>query len=145
MIYIASDHAAHIFKAELICFLKEQNIEVNDLGTYTAEKVHYTDYARKLCKQIVGTEDQGILICGTGIGMSIMANRFKGIRAAVCTNEYMAKMARAHNNANVLCLGARVIGDELAKSIIMSFLTTVFDGGRHAIRTNHYDSCAAES
>lgn len=147
MIYIASDHAAYDFKQNIVNFLNEKEIEFIDLGTNSKERVHYTYFAQNLCEKVLDNDKNiGILICGTGIGMSIMANRFKGIRAAVCTNEYMAKMTREHNNANVLCLGSRVIGDEVAKGVIEKFLESKFEGGRHSIRTNHYDcySCSVD-
>lgn len=140
MIYIASDHAAYDFKQHIIEFLQENGLEFENLGTDSLDRVHYTDFAMKLSSKILeNNENVGILICGTGIGMSIMANRLRGIRAAVCTNEYMARMTKRHNNANVLCLGSRVIGEDVAKGIILSFLNSDFEGGRHKIRTSHYD------
>lgn len=143
MIYIASDHTALDLKNTLVTYLKEAKYTLKDLGTHSNKRVHYTVLARKLCKYMLKSTsshlNRGILLCGTGIGMSIMANRFKGIRAAVCVNEYMAKMSVRHNNANILCLGSRIIGDELAKSITKEFLNEKFDGGRHEIRVQHYD------
>lgn len=143
MIYIASDHASFALKKVLLEYLKANNHVAEDLGTYSEEKVDYPVFAKKLCTTILASktsgEDIGILLCGTGIGMSIMANRFTGIRAALCTNEYMAGMARRHNDANVLCLGARVIGDDVAKGIVSVFLRETFEKGRHEKRVSHFD------
>lgn len=140
MIYIATDHAGLFLKQSVIKHLQSKNIEYMDLGTHDRNRVHYTDFAKKLVIKVQKTGKKGILICGTGIGMSIMANRYKGIRAAVCTNEYMARMTVAHNNANIICLGARVVGDEVANAIVDAFLDSTFEGGRHAERITHYDS-----
>ena len=133
---IASDHGGFELKRILSDFLKTQGHEVLDLGTGGSESVDYPDFAAKLCKAILeGRAERGILICGTGIGMSIAANKFKGIYAAVCTNEFMARMSREHNDSNVLCLGARVLGDEVAKGIVEVWLSTPFAAGRHTRRT----------
>jgi ribose 5-phosphate isomerase B len=131
MIYIASDHVGITLKQFLIDTLKERGIEVSDLGPDSKERVDYTVFAKTLCSNITQKDDLGILICGTGIGMSMMANRYKGIRAAVCTHEYMAEMTRKHNNANILCLGSRMTGEELAWAIVDRFLNTDFENGRH--------------
>ncbi len=139
MIYIASDHAGLILKQTIIEHLKQNSIPCTDLGTYSPKRVDYTDYAQRVCKKVIVGEEKGILICGTGIGMSMVANRFKGIRAAVCTNEYMIKMAVRHNNANILCLGSRVIGDEIAKGIVSIFLSEKFEEGRHKKRVMKFD------
>jgi len=143
MIYIASDHTALDLKKVLVIYLKDNKYRVKDLGTYTHKRVHYTVFAKKLCRYVLSSKasnmSRGILLCRTGIGMSIMANRFKGIRAAVCVNEHMAKMSVKHNNANILCLGSRIIGEELALAIVSIFLNEQFEGGRHEIRVNHYD------
>ena len=96
----------------------------------------YPDYAKLVCKEVISESAIGILVCGSGIGMSMAANKIKGIRAALCTDSYMAKFARAHNNANVLCLGARVIGNGVAQEIVSVFLNTEFEGGRHKIRVD---------
>lgn len=139
-IYITSDHIGFLLKSILLEYLKSKNIEAIDLGPFDNTRINYTDYAKKLCEIILKEkESKGILICGTGIGMSMSANRFKGIRAALCTNEYMAKMTIQHNNANILCLGSRVIGEELAKSIVDAFLTAEFEGGRHLARIIQLD------
>ena len=108
-----------------------------DLGTNSADSVDYPDYAKKVCEEIQkGNSDLGILICGTGIGMSLAANKFEGIRAACVSDVYSAKMSRNHNNANVLCIGARVIGDEVCKLIIKTFLENEFEAGRHQRRVD---------
>jgi len=134
-IAIASDHPAVALKARLVDLLKARGHEVLDLGTHGPESVDYPDYALRVTDCVTGGKcDSGILICGTGIGMSLAANKVAGIRAALVTDSYMARMARAHNDANVLCLGARVIGEGLAEEILDAWLTTPFAGGRHAVR-----------
>lgn len=133
-ILIASDHAGFALKKVLTEEL--QYFQFTDLGCSSAEKsVDYPDYAQKLCAKITEKNQlRGILICGSGIGISIAANRFKNIRAALCHNVKSAKLARAHNDANVLCLGARVIKNESALSIVKAFFSTEFEGARHAAR-----------
>jgi len=140
MIYVASDHIGISLKQLAIDYLTRHDQQVKDLGPNSTKRVNYTDFAKILCAQMLKNEgSQGILICGTGIGMSMMANRYKGIRAAVCTHEYMAEMTRKHNNANVLCLGSRVIGDDLTVAIVEKFFMTSFEGGRHAKRVEQFD------
>ena len=137
---IASDHAGLNLKTVVREHLQEQNFEVADLGPQTNQSVDYSSYALTLARAVAGLEyDQGILICGTGLGMSMAANRVKGVRAALCCNEYMARMARAHNNANVLCFGERVIGQGLALAIVDAWLATEFEGGRHQRRIDIFD------
>lgn len=133
---IGSDHAGFHLKEEVKKFLGEIGIALDDKGTFSAEeKVDYPDFARLVAEDIIRGEAQlGILICGTGIGMSITANKFPGIRAALVLNEYMAKMAKAHNNANVIVLSGRIISPEYAKELIKVFLETEFEGGRHERR-----------
>lgn len=140
-VYIASDHIGITLKEVLINYLTSKDIQVTDLGPFETTRVNYPDFAKQLCEKILkeNNKSKGILICGTGIGMSISANRFKGIRAALCTNEYMAKMTVQHNNANVLCLGSRVVGEDHAKSIVESFLSSKFEGGRHLTRVIQLD------
>lgn len=141
MIYIASDHIGVTLKAKIVEILSEKEQMLEDLGPQSTERVNYTDFANTLCARVVNnTNAKGILICGTGIGMSMMANRHKGIRAAVCTNEYMAEMTRRHNDANVLCLGSRVIGEDFALAIVERFLNTEFEGGRHLTRVEQMDT-----
>ena len=128
MIAIASDHAGYELKIPLIEHLSNQGLEIQDLGC-GGEPVDYPDYAEKLCRAVAAGEyEQGILVCGTGIGMSIAANKMPGIRAALCADCYSAAMSREHNDANVLCLGARTTGSGLAMSITDTFLATGFSG-----------------
>ena len=141
-VFIGSDHAGLTLKAALVAHLTESGHAVIDLGPTEAKSVDYPDFAKAVCAKVLDTpEAAGILICGTGIGMSIAANRMAGIRAAVCLNEYLARMTRMHNDANVLCLGERVIGVGLAFSIADVFLATPFEGGRHQRRVDLIESC----
>jgi ribose 5-phosphate isomerase B len=127
---IASDHGGFALKEAVKRHFSGMNFD--DVGTHTTESCDYPDLVSLLCRKIQSGElDRGIVICGTGIGASIAANKMKGIRAALCCNEYMAEMARRHNNANVLALGARVLGDELAMRIIVRWIETSFACGRH--------------
>ncbi|MBS5359688.1 ribose 5-phosphate isomerase B [Finegoldia magna] len=136
-IAIAADHGGFELKDSMVEYIKSIGNEVMDLGTNSADSVDYPDYAKKVCEEIQqGDSDLGILICGTGIGMSLAANKFEGIRAACVSDVYSAKMSRNHNNANVLCIGARVIGDEVAKLIIKTFLENEFEAGRHQRRVD---------
>lgn len=136
-IAIAADHGGFEIKDSMVEYIKSLGNEVLDLGTNSADSVDYPDYAKKVCEEIQkGNSDLGILICGTGIGMSLAANKFEGIRAACVSDVYSAKMSRNHNNANVLCIGARVIGDEVAKLIIKTFLENEFQAGRHQRRVD---------
>ena len=137
MILIASDHAAFDLKQHVVAFLKEMHHEVDDLGVNGTESVDYPDFAHRLAEGVLrGDGVQGILICGTGLGMSMSANRHPGIRAALCHDAYTAAMARKHNDANVLCLGARVLGTGVAEQIVRVFLSTPFEGGRHQRRVD---------
>ena len=136
-IAISADHGGFELKDSMVEYIKSLGNEVVDLGTNSADSVDYPDYAKKVCEEIQkGNSDLGILICGTGIGMSLAANKFEGIRAACVSDVYSAKMSRNHNNANVLCIGARVIGDEVAKLIIKTFLENEFEAGRHQRRVD---------
>ena len=136
-IAIAADHGGFELKDSMVEYIKSLGNEVVDLGTNSADSVDYPDYAKKVCEEIQkGNSDLGILICGTGIGMSLAANKFEGIRAAGVSDVYSAKMSRNHNNANVLCFGARVIGDEVSKLIIKTFLENEFEAGRHQRRVD---------
>ncbi len=132
---IGSDHAGLVLKRELRRALDERQLGVEDFGTHTDDSVDYPDFAA-LVAQAVSRGDcgLGVLVCGTGIGMSIAANKVRGVRAAVCTTEFEARMARAHNDANVLCLGSRVVGAGLATQIVEAFLDQRFEGGRHERR-----------
>jgi len=132
---VASDHAGLLLRAEAVKAARELGHEVEDLGPAGAESVDYPDFARRVGQRVASGEAQaGVLVCGTGIGMSIAANKVPGIRAALCTSEFEARMARAHNDANVLCLGERVVGAGLAGSIVRAFLSQPFEGGRHERR-----------
>lgn len=135
MIAIACDHSALELKAEVEALLTSRGLEYRDFGTYTLESCHYPVYGARAARAVASGEcDRGIVICGTGIGMSLAANKVPGIRCALCGDPYSAKMTRAHNDANMLALGARVIGVELAKMIVEAFLDTPFEGGRHQTR-----------
>jgi ribose 5-phosphate isomerase B len=130
-----SDHAGLALRAEAVKVARAAGLEVEDLGPFSGESVDYPDYAKLVAQAVAsGRATLGLLVCGTGIGMSIAANKVKGIRAAHCTTELEARMARAHNDANVLCLGERVIGLGLGAAIVKAFLETPFEGGRHARR-----------
>ena len=136
-IIMACDHGGLELKNVIRDHLMSNGVEVLDIGTYKNESCSYPDYAKALCQKIQNGEfELGILVCGTGIGMSIAANKHKGIRAALCGDVFSAKMTRAHNNANVLCLGARVTGPGLAHEICDAFFSSSFEGGRHEIRVN---------
>jgi ribose 5-phosphate isomerase B len=135
MIVLASDHAAIELKADIVQLLEQRNEPHRDLGPADPSSVDYPDFAHRLVGEIVeGRAQRGILICGTGIGMSMAANRHAGVRAALCHDAYTAEMARRHNDANVLCLGARVVGGGVAAQIVAVFLEAPFDGGRHQRR-----------
>ena len=117
--------------------MKENGFEFHDFGCYTTGSVDYPEYAYKVAKSVAdGEAEFGIICCGTGIGVSMAANKVKGIRAAVCTDEFCAEMTRRHNNANIITIGARVVGSELAKMIVDSFFNAEFEGGRHARRVD---------
>lgn len=134
---IGADHAGFHYKEIIIDYLKARNIEFVDVGTYTPESCDYPVIARKVAEKVTsGDVDRGILICGTGIGVSIAANKVHGIRAALCGDTYSARVSRAHNNANVLCLGSRVIGEHLALDIVDIWLKTGFEAGRHKRRVD---------
>jgi len=133
--FVATDHAGIELKDYTVELLKEKGHEVIDLGPYTTDRVDYPDYAHKLCLEVLDDQrTNGILICGSGIGMSMAANRHEGIRAALCHDAYTAMVARGHNDANVLCFGERIVGKGVAESIIDSWIAGSFDGGRHTGR-----------
>ena len=141
MLAIGCDQGGYSLKLEIMKYLDEKGIEYKDCGSYSADPVDYPVYARKVVKEIQsGACDKGILICGTGIGISITANRYKGIRAAVCGDCFSAEATRLHNDANILALGARVVGPGLAVKITETFLNTPFSGAeRHARRVRMID------
>ncbi len=134
-IYIATDHAAFCIKEDVKKILQDLGNEVVDLGPMDDKRVDYPDFAHKLCENVLNDLDsQGVLICGTGIGMSLAANRHKNIRAALCHDSFTAKMAREHNDANVLCFGQRVVGLGVIESICKAWSESSFEGGRHTNR-----------
>ncbi len=137
-IFIGADSAGYTLKEYLKVHIEGLGYEVTDLGTDSEESCHYPTFASKVCEAVLDMPEDsyGILVCGTGIGMSMCANKYNGIRAAVCSDTFSAKMTRRHNNANVLCLGARVIGSCLAEDIVDIFLENEFEGGRHGIRVD---------
>ena len=136
-ITVGCDHAAVALKGKVIEHLQERGIEVIDVGTYTNDSCDYPTYAHAVCKNVQeGVTELGILICGTGIGMSMAANKHRGIRAAACSDTFSARLTRAHNNANILCFGERVIGLGLALDLVDSFIDTDFEGGKHQRRVD---------
>ena len=135
MIAIGCDHGGLELKNHIVKYLQDKGLELKDFGVHTEDSVDYPDCARPVCEAVQkGEFENGILICGTGIGISIAANKFKGIRAALCSDVYSAKMTKEHNNSNILCLGGRVTGRELAFMIVDAWLGAQFQGGRHAQR-----------
>ncbi len=134
---IGSDHGGFELKEEIKNYLTGEGIEFVDYGTNSSDSVDYPDYGKSVAEAVVAKEvDRGIVICGTGIGISIAANKVKGIRCALCTDTYSARMSREHNNANMLSLGARVLGVGLALEIVSVWLKGEFEGGRHELRVN---------
>ena len=136
-IVIGNDHSSVDLKNEIKAYLEEKGYEVLDVGTDTTDSCDYPAYGEKVGRAVVdGAADLGIAICGTGLGISLAANKVKGVRACVCSEPYTARMSRLHNNCNVLCFGARVVGSELAKMIVDEWLNTSFEGGRHQRRVD---------
>ena len=134
MIAIGSDHGGYELKKEIIAYLEDNNLEYKDYGTYTPDSCDYPVYAKKVARAILSGEcEKGILICGTGIGISITANKFKGIRAALCHDCFSAQATREHNDANIVAMGARVVGSGLAVKIVDTFLNTDFSGDERHI------------
>ena len=137
MIALGSDHAGLPLKKEIMELLDSMNIAYKDFGTYTAESCDYAKFAQQAANAVISGEcEKGILCCGTGIGISLAANKVKGIRCVVCSDCFSAKMSREHNNCNMLALGARVVGGELARMIVKIWLETEFAGGRHQRRVD---------
>ncbi len=138
IIYIGADSAGYPLKEEMKAHMESLGYTVYDMGCHSTESCHYPLFASAVCEKVQATPDTafGILICGTGIGMSMCANKFNGIRAAVCSDTYSARLTRVHNDANVLCMGARVIGSCLAQDVLDSFLGAEFEGGRHQTRVD---------
>jgi len=136
-IAIGSDHGGFELKEKIINYLKRNNIEFEDFGTFSNESCDYPVFAKEVALEVAnGKFNKGILICGTGIGVSIVANKTKGIRAALCFDTFCAEMSRAHNDANILCLGQRVLAEDLALEIVDIWLNSEFEGGRHKIRVD---------
>ncbi len=145
-IYIGADSAGYNLKAEVKEYLSGKGYEVVDCGCNSTASCHYPEFASRVCESVQGELDSsfGILICGTGIGMSMCANKHRGIRAALCSDTYSARMTRCHNDANLLCMGARVIGSCLALDIVDAFLSAEFEGGRHAVRVKMIEDIEAK-
>lgn len=140
IIGIGSDHGGYELKESIKEYLNQLGVEFIDYGTNSLESVDYPDFGKKVADAVLEKQvDRGILICGTGIGISITANRIQGIRCALCTDTFSARMSREHNNANILALGGRVVGTGLALDIVKIFLDTEFEGGRHERRINKID------
>ena len=140
-IYVGSDHGGFNLKREVVDMLSgDERYIVYDLGPYDGESVDYPQYAKSVSERVLKDGGLGILICGTGVGMSIVANKVRGIRAVLAHNELVGAMGRRHNDANVLCLGARVIGSALGLEIVKSFLSAKFEGGRHERRVKQFES-----
>ncbi|RLB90218.1 MAG: ribose 5-phosphate isomerase B [Deltaproteobacteria bacterium] len=139
-IIVGSDHAGYSMKEKVKTFLQDRGIMVEDVGTYSEKSVDYPDFGKKVARKVSdGRFERGILICGTGIGMSMVANRFKGVRAALANDLFSAIMSRRHNNANILVMGGRLIGDTLALQLVDAWLETPFDGGVHQRRLDKLD------
>ena len=137
MLAIGCDHAGFALKQTILAYLVEEGIEYKDYGCYDLDPVDYPDVGRAVAQAVAsGKVERGILICGTGIGVNIAANKVEGVRAALCFNEFMGRMSRAHNDANILCLGARVVGAGVAVAIVDAYLNTDFEGGRHQLRVD---------
>src|SRR5512142_3573084 len=134
-IIASSDHAGIHLRQTAVAVARELGYQVEDVGPADGERAEYPDQARRVADAVAAGEARfGLLVCGTGIGVSIAANKVRGVRAALCSTEFEARMARAHNDANVLCMGQRVIGSGVCDGIVQAFLTTAFEGGRHAVR-----------
>jgi len=135
LIVIASDHGGFSLKVDIVSFLKELGYEVNDMGPKNQNSVDYPDYGIRIAQAVTqNTDSRGIVICGTGIGMSIVVNRFTGIRGTLCSDLYTAKLCREHNDSNILIMGGRVVDHGLAREIVKVWLNTPFEGGRHQKR-----------
>lgn len=136
-IVLACDHGGFQLKEELKAHLTKRGYHISDIGVYNTDSVDYPDYGKRAAEIVASGEcDRGIIICGTGIGISIAANKVKGIRCALCTNEFMARMSRMHNNSNMLALGERVLGKGIAIEIADAWLSAEFEGGRHELRVS---------
>jgi ribose 5-phosphate isomerase B len=142
-IVIGSDHAAYALKEKVKAYLAKRSVDVEDAGCFSEDSVDYPDFGIKVASMVsAGRFEKGILMCGTGLGMSMVANKFPHVRAALCDGLFSAMMSRRHNNANILVMGARVIGESLAMEIVKTWLETPFDGGRHQRRLDKFDRIA---
>jgi ribose 5-phosphate isomerase B len=140
-IIIGSDHAAYELKEKIKTYLSEKGYDVEDVGTNSASSVNYVDYGKKVAGSVSkGSFQKGILLCGTGLGMSMVANRFSNVRAALCSDVFSVKMSRVHNDSNILVIGGRIVGDILAFALVQTWLDTQFEGGRHLDRIQSIDS-----
>ncbi len=140
-IAIGCDHGGFNLKNKIIEYLSKKGVEVKDFGTYTIESCDYPVIAKEVAQEVAaGSFDNGILVCGTGLGMSIVANKVKGIRAVTCFDATTARMSKSHNNANILCLGERITGEYLALDIVQTWLKTDFEGGRHKRRVDMFET-----
>ena len=140
-IIVGSDHAAYGLKEYLKEFIKQKGIEIRDVGAYSTKAADYPDFGFQVAEAVsTGKYSHGILLCGTGIGMSMVANKFPHVRAALCNDLFSAIMSRRHNNANILVMGGRVIGDVLAREIVTAWLETPFEGGRHQRRLDKFEN-----
>lgn len=139
-IVIGCDHAAFVLKNTVRDYLTEKGVDVTDLGAFSLDSVDYPDIGMQVASQVSkGISERGVLLCGTGLGMSMVANRFPHVRAALCNDLFSALMSRRHNDANILVMGGRVIGDVLALEIVSAWLETPFEGGRHQRRLDMFD------
>jgi len=139
-IVIGSDHAGYALKEKVKAFVSEKGIELEDVGTFSEDSVDYPDFGIKVAERVSdGRFERGILVCGSGLGMSMVANRFQNVRAALCNDLFSAVMSRRHNDSNILVLGGRIIGETLAQEILNAWLETPFDGGRHQARIEKFN------
>lgn len=139
-VIIGCDHAAYQLKDKIKEYLHSIGIEVKDVGTNGPDSVNYTDFGMAVSEAVsTGQNERGILLCGTGLGMSMIANKYKNVRAALCSEEFSTRMSRLHNDSNILVMGARVIGEALAVSLVKTWLETPFEGGRHLTRIEMFD------
>jgi ribose 5-phosphate isomerase B len=145
-IIIGCDHAAYPLKEKVKSYLIKQGYTIEDIGAYSESSVDYPEYGVRVASQVsTGQYQRGILLCGTGIGMSMVANKFKNVRAALCTEPFAARMSRQHNDANILVLGGRVLGETMALETVETWLTTTFEGERHQNRLDMFDSLGEKS
>ena len=139
IVALGADHAGFAMKQDLAAFVRDLGHEAHDMGTSSEESVDYPDFAASVAQAVAeGKANMGVLVCGTGLGMAIVANKIRGARAVSCSDSYSVRMARAHNDANVLTLGSRVIGSGIAQEIVRQFLDTAFEGGRHSRRLEKF-------